>query len=57
MIETVVALVSPSLSKYSARMRAKVALYHMAFCLSRFQGKKDRIGQVTGPQNPGRLFH
>jgi hypothetical protein len=37
MIETVVALVSTSFSKCSARIRAKAALYHMAFYLSRLQ--------------------
>jgi hypothetical protein len=44
-------------SKFNARLRANVALYNMAFDLSRLRSKMDRVGQVIGPHNLGRLSH
>jgi hypothetical protein len=49
--------VRTSLSKYGAKLQAEVALYQRALHCSRFRGKRAKIGQTTGPYNPGRLSH
>ena len=46
-----------SLSKCSASLWVKVALYTRGFHCSRFRGKRNRIRQVTGAHPPGRRFH